>query len=148
MRMLLLGIAVILALDLVAAGPVEMRRSALLSPDGKEMGVTLRFGDEALEILKNNEAVKKFPYAEISDVNYSFSTSPRWKTGTAMMATVVLAPVGGVLLAMKGRKHWLTIAAKNESAALHLDKKNYLAVIAELEGKTGKRVGRDNTGRD
>lgn len=65
-------------------------------------------------MIQNGEPVKRFLYAEISNAGYSISKSPHWKTGTALTATVILAPIGFRQLSHQSGKHWFTVAGEHE----------------------------------
>ena len=41
---------------------------------------------------------------------------------------------------MKGKKHWLTLAAERDFAVLRLDKGNYKLVLPAVEMHTGRKV--------
>ena len=63
---------------------------------------------------------------------------PRWKSGIGLAVAfgIFALPV----FFMKGKKHWLTIAAEGDFAVLRLDKNNYRIILPTFEARTGKRV--------
>ena len=78
--------------------------------------------------------LKEIPYHKIKTAQYSFSEHRRWRAGIA-----VAAP----LFFMKGKKHWLVFETDDEDqVALHLDKKNYQAILAAIESKAKLKIER------
>ena len=56
-----------------------------------------------------------------------------------LVANVFAAP----LFFMKGKKHWLVFETDDEDqVALHLDKKNYQAILAAIESKAKLKIER------
>ena len=105
----------------------------------EEQNAVLHFGDDALTVYgKGGAILKTFKYADIKSGEYSYSKSPRWKSGigAAIAVGVFALPV----FFMKGKKHWLTIAAEKDFAVLRLDKKNYKLILPAFEARTGKTV--------
>ena len=105
----------------------------------EEQDAVLHFGDDALTVYgKGGAILKTFKYADIKGGEYSYSKSPRWKSGigAAIAVGVFAIPV----FFMKGKKHWLTIAAEKDFAVLRLDKKNYKLILPAFEARTGKTV--------
>ena len=105
----------------------------------EEQDAVLRFGEDALTVYgKGGAILKTFKYADIKGCEYSYSKSPRWKSGigAAIAVGVFALPV----FFMKGTKHWLTIAAEKDFAVLRLDKKNYKLILPAFEARTGKSV--------
>lgn len=105
----------------------------------EEQDAVLRFEKDALVVYAKGGAVlKSLPYAEIKGAEYSYAKSPRWKSGigVAIAVGVFALPV----FFMKGKKHWLTIAAEKDFAVLRLDKKNYKLILPTFEARTGKTI--------
>ena len=100
----------------------------------------LLFEEEHLAILdkEDRSTRKNFGYKVIQSAEYSYSKAPRWKSGGALAIAVGVLAIP--LFFFKGKKHWLTIQGGEDFAVLHLDKKNYKAIIAALETKTGVNV--------
>jgi hypothetical protein len=92
-------------------------------------GVTIRSKDTAPSVILD------LPYTSISNLGYTFSDQSRlW-----------LAPLLGVsALFLKGQSHWLVIDSSTGAAkgptVLRLAKSEYLAVVASLTARSGKRV--------
>ena len=83
--------------------------------------------------------LKEIPYHKIKTAQYSFSEHRRWRAGiaVAVVANVFAAP----LFFMKGKKHWLVFETDDEDqVALHLDKKNYQAILATIESKAKLKI--------
>ncbi len=122
-------------------GRVKMRVQQ--GKKAKEIKVVLQYSEGRLEIHSVQKGlgtvVTSLPYAEIEGADYSFSKHRRIKSG------VVLAVATGVLAApmffLKGKKHWLTIRAKNDVAFLRLDKNAHERVRAEFTANTEVPVG-------
>ncbi len=105
----------------------------------EEQDAVLHFGEDAVTVYgKGGAILKTFKYADIKGGEYSYSKSPRWKSGigAAIAVGVFALPV----FFMKGKKHWLTIAAEKDFAVLRLDKKNYKLILPAFEARTGKTV--------
>ena len=105
----------------------------------EEQEAVLRFEDETLEIRsKSGTLLKVLPYSEIKSAEYSYAKSPRWKSGIGLAVAfgVFALPV----FFMKGKKHWLTLAAERDFAVLRLDKGNYKLVLPAVEMHTGRKV--------
>ncbi len=121
----------------------------LLVPKGEkvtEKGVRLRFLENELRIetIADGKTVKAFKYAEIKDAEYSYSKSPRWKTGLGLGAASLLFPplffIAIPLGFTKHRRHWLTITSAGDYAVLKLSKKNRKLILPALESRTGATV--------
>jgi hypothetical protein len=82
--------------------------------------------------------LKAFPYDEIKSAEYSYSKSPRWKSGAA--AALAVGVFALPLFFMKGKKHWLTVTAGKDFAVLQLDKGNYKIILPALEARSGVKV--------
>ena len=105
----------------------------------EEQDAVLRFDDGSLVIYgKGGTVLKSFTYAEIKGAQYSYSKSPRWKSGIG--AAIAVGVFALPIFFMKGKKHWLTIAVEKDFAVLRLDKKNYKLILPAFEARTGKRV--------
>jgi hypothetical protein len=105
----------------------------------EEQDAVLRFDEKSLVIYgKGGAVLKTFNYVDIKGAEYSYSKSPRWKSGigVAIAVGIFALPV----FFMKGKKHWLTIAVEKDFAVLRLDKKNYKLILPSFEARTGKRV--------
>ena len=82
--------------------------------------------------------LKAFSYDDIKAVEYSFSKSPRWKSGVGVAFAVGVFAIP--IFFMKGKKHWLTIHAKGDFAMVQLDKSNYKIVLPAFEARSGIKV--------
>ena len=105
----------------------------------EDQDAILRFEEDALVVYgRGRTALKRLAYADITGAEYSYAKSPRWKSGIGLAIAfgVFALPV----FFMKGKKHWLTIAADKDFAVLRLDKKNYKLILPTFEARTGKRV--------
>lgn len=110
-----------------------------------EKSATIDFGDDSVLIRPNRyRESKAFKYNEIKAIEYSYSKSPRWKTGLGLgAASIVFPPL--LLIAIpigftKHRRHWLMIRTENDFALLKLSKRNRKLIIATIETRTGIRA--------
>ncbi len=106
---------------------------------GEEQEAVLHFDETALVVRSRSGAVlKTLAYADIKGADYAYAKSPRWKSGIGLAVAfgIFALPV----FFMKGKKHWLTIAAEKDFAVLRLDKNNYRIILPTFEARTGKRV--------
>lgn len=105
----------------------------------EEQDAVLHFGEDAVTVHgKGGAILKTFKYTDIKGGEYSYSKSPRWKSGigAAIAVGVFALPV----FFMNGKKHWLTIAAEKDFAVLRPDKTNYKLILPAFEARTGKTV--------
>ena len=82
--------------------------------------------------------LKNLAYADIRAAEYSFSKSPRWKSGVG--AAIAVGVFALPIFFMKGKKHWLTVHGKGDFALLQLDKNNYKIVLPAFEARSGIKV--------
>jgi hypothetical protein len=82
--------------------------------------------------------LKSFSYASIKSAEYSYSKSPRWKSGA--VAAVAVGVFAIPLFFMKGKKHWLTVGADGDFALVQLDKGNYKIILPALEARSRVKV--------
>ncbi len=126
--------------------PVVFTQSklAVRKPDGKRdlVRTDIHIYDDRIEILKNGkrEVLETISYDQIQGTQYSYSKSPRWKSGlgVALVAGVFALP----FFFMKGKKHWFTIQQEGDYVVLKLDKRIYRELIAAFESKSGVDVER------
>lgn len=100
----------------------------------------LRLEDDRVVIRAKQGAaeLKSFLKGDVKSAEYSYSKSPRWKSGAAvaLAAGVFAIPI----FFMKGKQHWLTINSENDYAVLRLDKSNYKIILPAFEARTGVHV--------
>jgi hypothetical protein len=121
------------------SGPAPLRQfpdAQLTVPDGEkttQLDVTIGYAADTFQLLdKNNrKPLKEFPYKSFTGAEYSYSKSPRRKSG------VFISPF---LFLSSGKKHWLLVKTAGDYAMLRLDKNNYKLIIAEWEMRTGLKV--------
>ena len=107
----------------------------------KQRPVIVTFSENSMTIEgKKDKFLKKFAYKNIRSAEYSYSKSPRWKTGTAMgVASVLFPPLLFVALPLgfsKHRRHWITIRTDSDYAVLKIRKGNRKIFIPTFETKT------------
>ena len=128
------------------SAPVVFTKSklAVRKPNGKRDLVRsdIHVYDDRIEILKHGkpQVLETMAYDRIKEAQYSFSKSPRWKSGAG--AAVVIGVFAIPLFFMKGKKHWLTIQQEGDYVVLKLDKKIHRELIAAFEAKSGVEVER------
>lgn len=106
---------------------------------GEEQEAILLFEEAALVVRSRSGSVlKTLAYADIKGAEYSYAKSPRWKSGIGL--AVAFGIFALPMFFMKGKKHWLTIAAEKDFAVLRLDKNNYRIILPTFEARTGTRV--------
>lgn len=124
----------------------QFEKVQILTPVGEkvsEISVRVRFlSDEMLiESVSDGKMMKTFKYSTIKDAEYTYSKSPRWKTGLGLgAASIVFLPLLLVAIPVgftKHRRHWLTIKTENDYAVLKLSKSNRKLIIPAFETKTG-----------
>ena len=109
--------------------------------------VELHFLEDELQIrsVANGTVLKTYKYADIKNSEYSYTKSPRWKTGLGLGAAAffLFPPLLFVAIPLgftKHRRHWLTIQTENDYAVLKLSKKNRKLILPALEIRTGVEV--------
>lgn len=110
-----------------------------------EKTVVVVFNEDSMTIdAKDNSFDKTFKYSDIKAAEYSYSKTPRWKTGLGLGAAAFLFPplflVAIPLGFTKHRRHWLSIRTGDDYAVLKLSKSNRKLIIPAFETKTGVTV--------
>lgn len=132
--------------------PVSYDVKIIVNDDGKfrQKSARLKFDSKMLSIDGKKVLTKIFKYTDIVSAEYSYSKSPRWKTGMGLTAAAILLPplwlISIPIGFTKHRRHWLTIRTGNDFAVLKLSKKNRKHLIPTLETRAGlsvKAVGED-----
>lgn len=102
--------------------------------------VVLRLEEGRLVIRSRDGAadLKTFAYADIKTAEYSYSKSPRWKSGIGVAVAVGIFALP--LFFMKGKKHWLTVQTNDDYAMMQLDKQNYKIILPAFEARSGIKV--------
>jgi len=137
----LIVVALVAGPPLATAGEQFQNVKLMVNTGGKaeEQDAILSLEDEAIVVRsKGGTALKTLPYAGLTSMEYSYSKSPRWKSGA--VAAVFVGVFAIPIFFMKGKKHWLTAVAGEEFALLRLDKNNYKIIVPALEAKTGLKV--------
>jgi hypothetical protein len=143
MKALAILLSALLLIQPVQRAADQFHRVKLMVNTGDRPAATeviLRLEDERLVIRSKNGGaeLKSFAYAVIKSAEYSYSKSPRWKSGIG--AAVAVGIFALPIFFMKGKKHWLTIHAGDDYAMLQLDKGNYKIVLPAFEARSGIRV--------
>lgn len=105
-----------------------------------ETDVVLRLEPDRLVIrsIRGGADLKTYPYSAIRSAEYSYSKSPRWKSGIG--AAVAVGVFALPIFFMKGKKHWLTLQTADDYAMLRLDKANYKIILPAFETRSGVKV--------
>ena len=134
-----LVVCVLLAQTAVADTFTNVKLMVNTGDKGEEQEAILLFEQTALVVRSRSGSVlKTLAYADIKGAEYSYAKSPRWKSGIGLAVAVGIFALP--VFFMKGKKHWLTIAAEKDFAVLRLDKNNYRIILPTFEARTGKRV--------
>lgn len=120
----------------------------IMVPDGesfRQESAIVTFREDSLEILHGKPARSVvFEYSKITDAEYSYSKSPRWKSGLGLGAAAILFPplllVAIPLGFTKHRRHWLMIRTEEKFAVLKLSKSNRKMIIPTFETRSGVTV--------
>lgn len=102
--------------------------------------------EEALKFsfkVKNEPRVYSIPYNKIIDLEYGQKAGRR--VGAAVGTTLLLGPIGLLLLMSKKRKHYLTIGYKDENdkdqvAVFELGKDIIRTALPIVETRSGKKI--------
>jgi hypothetical protein len=129
----------------VSLGDVEFEDVKMLRTAGgktEEVDVRLTFARNRIVVTMRKETgmSQSMPYRSVTSAVYSQSKHPRWKEGSA--AALAVGVFAAPVFFMKGTRHWLTLEGGGDAIVLRLDKKNYQAILPELEVRTGRRVER------
>lgn len=104
----------------------------------KETDADLTIDETTLEVAPDKQKYKalgkKFAFADIKAVDYSYTKKPVLSMGGAV-ATLLLVSVflAVPLLFVKKKNHWMTIRTENDYAVLKLGRSNFRQIIAEFE---------------
>jgi len=128
--------------------PEVFEKIKILEPQGdnfRETEVRVRFGDDYLVIESSSGVtLRTFKYSTVRSIEYSYTKSPRWKTGLGLGAASVLFPpmlfIAIPLGFTKHRRHWITIRGENDFAVLKVSKSIRKLFIPSLETHTNVRV--------
>ena len=118
----------------------------------KETDVRVRFKDDSMQIesVGSGEIYKTFKYSDITNAEYSYTKTPRWKEGLGLGTSALIFPpmmlVAIPLAFTKHRRHWLTLRTGSDYAVLKLSKstrklfipafESYSSVTVEALGET------------
>lgn len=128
--------------------PEVFEKIEILEPQGdnlRETDVRVRFGEDSLVIESTGGGtLRTFKYSTIRSLEYSYTKSPRWKTGLGLGAASILFPpmlfIAIPLGFTKHRRHWITIRSENDYAVLKISKSIRKVFIPSLETHTNVRV--------
>ena len=104
----------------------------------KETDADLHVTGTSLEIIPDKQKYKtlgkKFAFADIKAVDYSYTKKPMLSVGGAVATALLVSVLIGIpLLFVKKKNHWVTIRTENEFAVLKLGRSNFRQILAEFE---------------
>ncbi len=104
----------------------------------KETDADLHVTGTSLEIIPDKQKYKtlgkKFAFADIKAVDYSYTKKPMLSVGGAVATALLVSVLIGIpLLFVKKKNHWMTIRTENEFAVLKLGRSNFRQILAEFE---------------
>ncbi len=127
-------------------GPIIFKKSKYLQRDAQGERDMVRTDilifEDRIEIRRHDrpDIVKSLEYSKIRAAQYSYSKSPRWKSGAG--AAVAVGVFAIPLFFLKGKKHWLTFQEEGDYAVVKLDKRIHRELIVAFESKSGIKVER------
>lgn len=146
-------VIILLAVPVVPAQQINkvevFEKIEMLVTDGKdirEVSVSVRFGPDAMEIQSTGSGgvSRTMKYSEIKTADYSYTKSPRWKTGLGLGATSLIFPpmlfIAIPLAFTKHRRHWITIRGENDYVVLKVSKSIRKVFTPAFETYTKVRV--------
>lgn len=104
----------------------------------KETDADLHVAETSLEIIPDKQKYKslgkKFAFADIKAVDYSYTKKPMLSVGGAVATALLVSVLIGIpLLFVKKKNHWVTIRTENDFAVLKLGRSNFRQILAEIE---------------
>lgn len=127
----------------------SFERVEMLVADGdrlREISVRVRLEPDQLviESTKTGAILKTMSYENLKNAEYSYSKSPRWKTGLGLgAASFAFPPLFLVAIPLgftKHRRHWLTVRADNDYAVLKISKSIRKVLLPAFETESGLKV--------
>lgn len=120
----------------MAQPPRQFADAQLTVPEGqktKQVNVSISYAADTFQLVEKDtqKPVKQYLYKSFTAGEYSYSKSPRWKSG------VFISPF---LFLSSGKKHWFLVKTADDYAMMQLDKSNYKLIIAEWEIRTGLKA--------
>jgi hypothetical protein len=93
--------------------------------------------------FNKTSGVYGIPYKQIIDVEYGQKAGRR--VGAAAATTILLGPIGLLMLFSKKRKHYITIGYKDgegveQAAVFEIGKDVIRITLANIEARTGKKI--------
>ena len=136
-----IGLTLVAKMPLADEEPITFTKTKLVYQEGddsKTKKVRFRFETEALVIhdekkLEKSNVIIRVPWSDFEEITYERSKHPRAKTA------IFLSPFA---LFSKGKKHWLYLTFRGDSKLFQMDKKEYQAILMNLESKTGLDIER------
>ena len=121
----------------------------LMQPNGnrlRETPVRVVFDENVMRVVSrsNGTVIKEWNYTDIKAAEYSYTKSPRWKTGLGMGAAGVLFPplllIAIPVAFTKHRRHWVTIRTGDDFAVLKVGKGVRKVFMPAFETRTSVQI--------
>jgi hypothetical protein len=149
-----IGLIVLLSLATNAAafsaGSVDTYQNIkILQPAGEhlhETSVKVQFNENSMLVISRSsgKVLKEWSYDKIKSAEYSYTKTPRWKTGLGLGAAsiafplllIVAIPIGFT----KHRRHWVTIRTEDDFAVLKVGKGIRKVFMPAFETRTSVQI--------
>ena len=104
----------------------------------KETDADMTIDETTVEVAPDKQKYKtlgkKFAFADIKAVDYSYTKKPMLSVGGAIATALLVSVLIGIpLLFVKKKNHWLTVRTENDYAVLKLGRSNFRQILAEFE---------------
>ncbi|MBK6751045.1 MAG: hypothetical protein KA956_05155 [Pyrinomonadaceae bacterium] len=104
----------------------------------KETDADLTIEQTTMEVAPDKQKYKslgkKFAFADIKAVEYSYTKKPVLSIGGAVATALLVSVLIGIpLLFVKKKNHWVTIRTETDFAVLKLGRSNFRQILAEFE---------------
>jgi len=108
----------------------------------RERSVKVVFDEKVMRVVSrsNGTVLKEWNYDTIKFAEYSYTKSPRWKTGLGLTAASIVFPLLWIVTIpigfTKHRRHWVTIRTDDDFAVLKVGKGIRKVFIPAFETRT------------
>jgi len=143
-RILLVGLAIGLAVNLVSADDTAFRGVKVTDAKGQQTDANLVFNDsnQAMVVRVADHDFVTIPYDQMDKVSYEYTKKHRVTQGAIVMVASVGA--GAIVMLTKSKSHWLYVDYHEQNApktvVLRMDKGEYHRILEAVKLHTGKEV--------
>lgn len=104
----------------------------------KETDADLVVDSAVIEVIPDKQKYKnhgkKFAFADIKAVDYSYTKKPVLSMGGAVATFLLVSAFLAIpLLFVKKKNHWITVRTENEFMVMKLGRSNFRQILAEFE---------------